>query len=140
MSIGTEYQPIGSKDWYSSSDKELRDSVRAVVSRGGFAMNTQSIDSTYPVTLDYRFSVFYANTTTAPLTNNLPYANSLGVGKVVYLRLANYTGTNTWSVLCQGADLVTGGVFTNKIVISPGDIWELVSDGGSQLNGEHTTD
>lgn len=125
--LPTELQS-NTKDWFSSNDKDLRDAVKSVVSRYGFALNTQLLDFTASGTLDVRYSLFLCDANLGPIGVSLPVAAAWGTNKAGCLIVANRNGPNNVTLTAATGETIIGYTTATTLVIAPGEVWELLPD------------
>jgi hypothetical protein len=125
--LPTELQS-NTRDWFSSNDKDLRDAIKSVVSRYGFALNTLALDSTSTGTLDLRYNVFIGNTTVGNITMSLPTATTWGDRKTPFLTIINEAGSNNIIINAALGDTIVGYTTATSLTILPGECWEFFPD------------
>jgi hypothetical protein len=125
--LPTELQS-NTKDWFSSNDKDLRDAIKSVVSRYGFALNTLALDTTSSGTLDLRYNVFLGNTTVGAINMSLSTATTWGDRKAPFITIINAAGTNNIIISAATGDTIVGYTSAATLTILPGECWELFPD------------
>ncbi len=119
--LGTEVNAFTSPT-LTDNDKAIYDAVRAVYSRGNFALNKR--DYTVTGTVDFRDSVLIGDTTAGAVTLTLLPWNYYQITKTPVLLIYKKTGANALTINAASGDTIDG---SGSTVIATGELRLLIA-------------